>query len=66
VIRPEPAKGRQPGIDLLKGFGFDSIETALSVYRGFNETRLAQHSQVLGYGWLRHSKLTLDISDRLF
>jgi hypothetical protein len=44
---PEPAERSQPGIDLLKWFGLQSVETALCVHRGFHETGLAQHSQVL-------------------
>ncbi len=47
VSGPEPAERSQPGIDLLKRFGFQPVETALGVYRGFHETGLAQHSQVL-------------------
>ena len=47
VCGPEPAELSQPGIQLLKWFGIQPVETALCVYRGFHETRLAQHSQVL-------------------
>jgi 5-aminolevulinate synthase len=45
--RPEPAKRSQPGVHLLKHFRFQPVETALCVHRGFHETGLAQHSQVL-------------------
>jgi hypothetical protein len=65
VNGPEPAEGSQPGIHLLKWFWFQPIETALRVHRGFYETGLSQHSQVLGHGRLRHTKLTLDLSNRL-
>ncbi|HXM44135.1 MAG TPA: hypothetical protein VN924_23065 [Bryobacteraceae bacterium] len=65
VSGPEPAKRSQPGIHLLKWFRFQPTETALCVHRGFHETDLAQHSQVLGHGRLRHAKLTLDLSNRL-
>ena len=47
VSRPEPAELSQPVIDLLKWFRFQPVETALCVHRGFHETGLAQHSQVL-------------------
>jgi hypothetical protein len=47
VSGPEPAELSQPGIHLLKWFRFQPVETALCVHRGFNETGLAQHSQVL-------------------
>ena len=47
VSRPETAELGQPGIDLLKWFRFEPVETALRVHRGFHETGLAQHSQVL-------------------
>jgi hypothetical protein len=44
---PEPTEGSQPGIDLLKWFWLQSVEAALRVHRGFHETGLAQHPQVL-------------------
>jgi hypothetical protein len=47
VSGPEPPELRQPRIDLLKWFRFQSVETALRVHRGFDETGLSQHSQVL-------------------
>ena len=65
VNGPEPTERSQPGIDLLKWFRFQPVETALRVHRGFHETRLAQHSQVLRHGRLRHTKLTFDLSNRL-
>src|SRR5712692_5686804 len=65
VSGPEPTERSQPGSDLLKWFRFQSVETALCVHRGFHETGLAQHAQVLGHGRLRHTKLTLDLSHRL-
>ena len=65
VSRPEPAERRQPGVHLLEWFRFQPVETALCVHLGFHETGLAQHAQVLGHGRLRHTKLTLDLPDRL-
>src|SRR5438445_233019 len=65
VSGPEPAELNQPGIHLLKWSRFQPVETALCVHRGFHETGLAQHSQVLGHRRLRHTKLTLDLSHRL-
>jgi hypothetical protein len=65
VSGPETAELSQPGIDRLKWFRLQPVETALCVHRGFHETGLAQHSQVLGHGRLRHTKLTLDLSYRL-
>ena len=62
---PEPAERGQPGIHLVKGFWPQSVEAALGVHRGFHETGLAQHPQVLGHGRLRHPKPTLDLSHRL-
>jgi hypothetical protein len=47
VSGPEPTERSQPGIHLLKWFRFQSVKTALCVHRGFHETGLAQHSQVL-------------------
>ena len=65
VSGPEAAELSQPGIDLLKWFRFQPVETALRVHRGFHETGVAQHAQVLGHGRLRHTKLALDLSHRL-
>jgi hypothetical protein len=47
VSGPEPAEGSQPGSDLLKWFRFQPVETALGVHRGFHETGVAEHPQVL-------------------
>jgi hypothetical protein len=47
VSGPEPTELSQPGIHLLKWFRFQSVETALCVHRGFYETGLSQHPQVL-------------------
>ena len=47
VSRPEAAELGQPGVELSKSFRFQPVETALRVHRGFHETCLAQHSQVL-------------------
>jgi hypothetical protein len=64
VSGPEPAELSQPDIELLKWFWFQPVEAALCVHRGFHKTGLAQHSQVLGHGRLRHTKLALDLSHR--
>jgi hypothetical protein len=47
VSGPEPAEGSQPGIQFLKRFRFQPVETALCVHRGFYKTGLSQYSQVL-------------------
>src|SRR4029077_13438521 len=47
VSGPEPAERSQPGIHLLKWFRFQPVETALGVHRGFHETGVSQHSEVL-------------------
>jgi hypothetical protein len=65
VSGPEPTELSQPVIDFLKWLRFQPVETALCVHGGFHETGLAQHSQVLGHGRLRHTKLALDLSNRL-
>ena len=65
VSGPELAELRQPGIHLLEGFWLQAVEPALGIHRGFHETGLAQHAQVLGHGRLRHTKPTLDFSHRL-
>ena len=65
VSGPEAAELSQPGIDLLKWSGFKPVETSLRVYRGFDESSIAQHAQMLGDGRLRHPKLALDLSHGL-
>lgn len=66
MSRPKLAERSQPGIHLLKGFGSQPVETALGIHRGFDETRLAEHSQVFGHRRLRHPELPFDLSHRLF
>jgi len=65
VHGPKPTELSQPGIHLLEGLRFQLVEAALCIHRGFHETGLAQHAEVLGHGRLRHPKLTLDLSHRL-
>ena len=65
VRGPEPAELIQPGIDLLKWFRPQPVETPLRVHSGLHETGVAQHSQVLRHRRLRHTKLILDLSHRL-
>src|SRR4051812_32887706 len=66
VRGPELTEWRQPGIDLLKGFRFEAIQTALGVDRGLHEAGFAQNAQVLRYRRLRHAQPTLDLAHRLF
>jgi hypothetical protein len=66
VSGPEPTELSQPGIEFLKRLRCQTVETALCVHRRFHETGVAQHSQVLGNGRLRHTKLALNLSHRLF
>src|SRR6516164_8762154 len=65
VSGPELAERSQPGIHRLKRFWLQAVETALCVHRGFHETGLSQHAQVLRHGRLLHTKPMLDLSDRL-
>jgi hypothetical protein len=46
VSGPEPAELGQPGIQLLKRSWLQSIDTALRVHSGFDETSFAQNAQV--------------------
>jgi len=62
---PEATELSQPCIHLLKWSGFQPVETALCVHHGFHEAGVTQHAQVFRHGRLRHTKLTLDVSDRL-
>src|SRR5581483_2994192 len=63
VRGPEPTELVQPGIDLPKWFRLEAVDSALRIYRRFDETRLAQHSQVFRHRWLRHTKLTFNFSN---
>jgi len=65
VSGPEPAERSQPGVHLLQWLRFQPVETALCVDSRFYETGVAQHSQMLRYGRLRHPKLALDFAHRL-
>src|SRR2546426_3818175 len=62
---PEPTERSELGIRLLKWFWLQPVETALCVHRGFHETGLAQHAQVLGDRGLWHPQSALDLSHRL-
>src|SRR2546422_5172569 len=62
---PEPTERSEPGIQLLQGLWLQAVEPALCVHRGFHETGLAQHAQVLGDRGLRHPQSALDLSHRL-
>ncbi len=64
VSGPEPAERREPGIQLLKWFGFQPVKTALCVHGGSYETGLSQYPQVLRHSRLRHTQLPLDLSNR--
>jgi hypothetical protein len=63
---PERAERRQPGIHLLKRLGFQSVETALGIHGALHKAGLAQHAQVLGDARLRETKLTFNVSHRLW
>ena|SRR5580692_8033335 len=65
VSGPKPTELSQPDIHLLKWLRLQSVQTALRVHRGFHETSISQHSKMLRHGRLRHSKLMLDLSNRL-
>src|SRR3989442_14562616 len=65
TIGPERTELIQPVINLLEWLWLQAIETALCVHRGFHETGLAQHAQVLGDRGLRHPQPALDLSHRL-
>ncbi len=65
VSGPEATELSQPDIQFSKRFRVQPVETALCGHRGFHETGVTQHAQVLGDGRLRHTKLTLDLSHRL-
>jgi len=64
VNGPEATERSKPRIHLLQRFRLQTVQTTLRVHRGFHKTGLAQHSQVLGDGRLRHPKFTLDLSNR--
>ena len=63
---PETAKLRQPVIYLTEWLRFQPVETALCVHGGFHKASVPQYAQVFGHCRLRHAKLALDLSHRLF
>ena len=65
VRGPEAAELRQPRIELLEGFRFEAVETALRVNGGFNKTGVAEDAEMLGDGGLGHAQAALDVSDGL-
>jgi hypothetical protein len=66
VRGPELPELGEPGVDLLERFRPEAVEPALGVYGGLHKSGFSQDAQVLGDGWLGHSKLPLDLTDRLF
>ena len=62
---PKAAERFQPGVELLEGFRFKTIEAALGVHGGLHETVLAEHAEVLGDGGLGHAETALDVADGL-
>ncbi|HZE09457.1 MAG TPA: hypothetical protein VE110_11950 [Gemmatimonadaceae bacterium] len=59
---PEPSERGQPLFHFLQWLRLQSVDTALCVYRGFHETGVTEHTQVLGHGRLGHPQLRLDLS----
>jgi hypothetical protein len=66
ALGPEFPEGRQPVVELLEGLRSQPVHTTLGVHRGFHETGVSQHAQVLRHRRLRHPQLTLNLPDRLF
>src|SRR5678815_5680628 len=62
VLRPEAPEGTEPFVELHERLRSQSIEAPLCFDPRFHQARLSQHPQVLGDGWLRQSKLTLDLA----
>ena len=65
VPGPKLAELVQPDIQFLKWFRLQPVQAALRIHGGLHETGLSQHTQVLGHGGLRHTKLPLYLSYRL-
>ena len=47
VSGPKASELSQPRIHLSKWFRLEPVDTALCVHRGFDETSVAQHAEVL-------------------
>jgi hypothetical protein len=47
VSGPELTEGRQPGVNLLKRFRPQAVETALCIHRGLHETGVSKNAQML-------------------
>lgn len=65
VSGPEAAKRGKPFVDFLKGLGFEAVEAALGIDRGFDEACVTKDAEVFGNGGLRHAQLALDFADGL-
>src|SRR5208283_2257155 len=63
VLRPEAPEGNEPCVEFHERLRSQAIKPPLRFNSGFHEPSLSQHSQVLGDGRLRQSKLALDLPD---
>src|SRR5436305_11111887 len=63
VLGPEAPEGNEPCVELHERLRSQSIEAPLRFNSRFHEPSLSQHSQVLGDGRLRQSKLALDLAN---
>src|SRR5262245_22035315 len=62
--RPKAAEWSQPGFYFLQSLRLEAVMPALGIDLCLHETGLTKHAQMLRDGRLRHSKLTLDFTDR--
>jgi hypothetical protein len=61
---PHGPVGGEPLVDLLQGLAADAVEAALGVDAGFDQTGVAEDTEVLGDGRLADGKGLDEVSDR--
>ena len=62
--RPQPAVGRQPGIEFGQRLGPNAVEAALRIGASLDHSRLLEHPKVLRYGWLAQVEMIHKLSYR--
>src|SRR6185503_1166571 len=62
VPGPEAPEGSEPCVEFHERLRSQAVKAALRLDAGFHESRLPQHAQVLGHGWLRQTKLAFELS----
>lgn len=60
---PQTAVWSQPGVELLKGLGPNSVHAPLRIGPGFDQAGVAHHPEVLGDRWLAEPQSLDQLAD---